>query len=580
MSEYIGHLDTAENGVITGWAALPSDTSIRPNIQFFLNDKAIGSTIANKYRSDLKDAGIGDGCYAFQFQCPQDLICNSDCSLVAKVNSEQLLEGSPILMSFASSAPAANHKYIGSIDTLEGTNLIGWCIDTQAVDQPVSLTLQIDQTPVADINADQYRSDLMGHEGSNGYAAFNYPIPMAYFDNKEHIFTLSINDDNSDSPIITSQSFKLPFINVIQGHSVVEQDGLVQGWYINQQDVDAPVKLDISVNGALLATVSADKYRNDLTEFANHSGRYSFQYLIPNHYYKADTLEIAICLHGTEDALFTETVQCKGFYPYKLLDENVTEQAEQLTKQLTIQPLISILMPTYRSDINYLDMAVESVRQQSYSNWQLCIADDASESPELESYLRKLMASDNRIKVIFRQENGHISAASNSALSLCTGQYTALLDHDDLLHPNALLQVVLAVQNNPNAAIIFSNEDKCDLEGNRFGPYFKKGFDHDLLMEQNLISHLGVYKTELLNKIGGFRVGYEGSQDYDLALRVLKEIDHSQVIHIPEVLYHWRAVPGSTAISINEKSYAAVAFEKARKDYLNTSSSNSNRHII
>lgn len=569
MNEYIGYLDSAENGVITGWAALPSDTSVRPNIQFFLNDKAVGATIANQYRSDLKDAGIGDGCYAFQFQCPASMTEGSNLSLIAKVDGEQTLAGSPIEQSYTAIATPDHSQYIGSIDTLEGTSLIGWCIDTLAFSQPVTLTLQIDQTPIADISADQYRSDLVGFEGSNGYAGFHCPIPMIYFDNKGHIFTLYINNANSEAPVaVTSQAFNLPFVNAIQGHSVVEEDGLIQGWYINQQDSDVPVKLDISVNGDLLSTVTADKFRSDLTEFANQTGRYSYQYLIPNHYFKADTLEVTICLQGTENVLFTENLQSKDFYPYKLLHENVTEQAEALIQQLAIQPLISILMPTYRSDIKYLDMAIESVRQQSYNNWQLCIADDASESPELENYLRKLMASDSRINVVFRQENGHISAASNCALSLCAGKYTALLDHDDLLHPNALLQVALAVQNNPRVAIIFSNEDKCDLEGNHFRPYFKKGFNHKLLMEHNLISHLGVYKTELLNKIGGFRVGYEGSQDYDLALRVLQRIDENQVVHIPEVLYHWRAVPGSTAVDISEKSYAIEAFESAKSNYL------------
>ncbi len=243
-------------------------------------------------------------------------------------------------------------------------------------------------------------------------------------------------------------------------------------------------------------------------------------------------------------------------------------QTETLINNMSIKPLISVLMPAYNPSLKLLKEAVESVRQQSYPFWQLCISDDASPNTEIQHYLHQLAHEDTRIVLVLRAENGHISAASNSALALATGDYVALLDHDDLLAKDALLWVADAINKQPDVSIIYSDEDKINEAGKRFDPYFKSNWNLELFLSQNMISHLGVYATSLLNEIGGFRLGYEGAQDYDLALRCLLKTKPSHIAHIAKVLYHWRALPGSTAIGLDEKPYAQIAGERALNDYL------------
>ncbi|MCF1458314.1 MAG: glycosyltransferase family 2 protein, partial [Shewanella sp.] len=230
-------------------------------------------------------------------------------------------------------------------------------------------------------------------------------------------------------------------------------------------------------------------------------------------------------------------------------------------------PLISVLLPTYNSREGFLRECIESVLGQSYPHWELCIADDASTHPRVREVIREYAAGDGRIRFDFRPENGHISAASNSALALATGEYVALLDHDDRLAEHALLWVAKTLNENPEAKIIYSDEDKIDEHGRRYEPHFKSGWNRDLLYSQNYISHLGVYETRLIREVGGFRTGVEGSQDYDLLLRSVARVKDHQIVHIPHVLYHWRAIEGSTALEAGEKTYTTEAGIKALEHY-------------
>lgn len=225
------------------------------------------------------------------------------------------------------------------------------------------------------------------------------------------------------------------------------------------------------------------------------------------------------------------------------------------------KPKISVILPVYNIDEIWLSECVDSVRRQVYPNWELCVADDASTKPHIRPFLEKLAAAEPRIKVAFREENGHISAASNSALELATGEFCVLLDHDDELAEDALYYVAAELNKFPDARMIFSDEDVIDTQGNRTDPKFKPDFSYDLMLSLNMVTHLSCYRTELLRAIGGFRLGLEGSQDYDLALRVIERISPQEIRHIPRILYHWRAVETSVAASRGAKPYA---FEKAR----------------
>jgi len=244
------------------------------------------------------------------------------------------------------------------------------------------------------------------------------------------------------------------------------------------------------------------------------------------------------------------------------------------------RPTIAVVMPSYNPPIEMLEAAVQSVVDQSWPHWTLHIADDASTKPDVRTALDALAQRDSRIHVLFSETNGHISRASNLALSTVTAPFFALLDQDDLLAQDALLHVAMQIMQQPDVGIIYSDEDKVDTSGQRSGPYFKPDFNPDLLLGQNTISHLGVYSTALVQSVGGFRVGYEGSQDHDLALRCIERLRADQVVHIPRVLYHWRVHAGSTASSVGEKPYALVAGVAAVQDHLDRTEPDAQASLI
>ncbi|MGI9106618.1 MAG: glycosyltransferase [Pyrinomonadaceae bacterium] len=253
---------------------------------------------------------------------------------------------------------------------------------------------------------------------------------------------------------------------------------------------------------------------------------------------------------------------------YDTLTDSDREAILRRIEVLEYQPLISIVMPVYNVEEIWLRLAIESVRKQLYPHWELCIADDNSSHPHIRSVLEEYAKQDSRIKVTYRQTNGHISAASNSALQLVSGEFVALLDNDDELPEHALYMVLEELKEHPEADLIYSDEDKINEQGERREPNFKSDWNPDLLYSCNTISHLGIYRASIIKQIGGFREGYEGSQDYDLALRFIEQIPESHIRHIPHILYHWRAIAGSVALASGEKNYAHEAARDAIRSHL------------
>ena len=228
------------------------------------------------------------------------------------------------------------------------------------------------------------------------------------------------------------------------------------------------------------------------------------------------------------------------------------------------KPLISVILPVYNTPEDFLREAIQSVIDQVYPYWELCIADDASTRSSIQSILAEYQEKDSRIKVVFRTQNGHISASSNSALELATGEFIALLDHDDVLTPDALYEVVHLLNQHPEADMIYSDEDKLNEKGQFASPFFKPDWCPDSFLSRMYTCHFGVYRRELVNQIGNFRIGYEGSQDYDLVLRLTEKTDY--IFHIPKVLYHWRIHSESAASGTEAKPYAYQAGLTALQD--------------
>jgi glycosyltransferase involved in cell wall biosynthesis len=271
---------------------------------------------------------------------------------------------------------------------------------------------------------------------------------------------------------------------------------------------------------------------------------------------------------GDLEFSFPDVDYAKWISRYDTLTDETRSVMRTRIKSFAHEPLISVLMPVYNPPISFLDGAVQSVRNQLYPNWELCIADDASTNPAVREALERYRKQDSRIKIVYRKQNGHISAASNSALELVSAEWVALMDHDDLLSEHALFWVADAINNIPEVRLIYSDEDKLGESGRRLDPYFKCDWNVDLFYSHNLITHLGVYRTDLVRGIGGFRIGMEGSQDYDLALRYIERIEQKQIYHIPRILYHWRMHAESTAQSADAKPYALLAGEKALNEHL------------
>jgi O-antigen biosynthesis protein len=249
---------------------------------------------------------------------------------------------------------------------------------------------------------------------------------------------------------------------------------------------------------------------------------------------------------------------------YDTLTPEILAAIRSKVDGLEAAPSISIAMPTYNANRDWLAQAIDSVKQQVYPHWELCIADDASTNEDIKAFLREVAQSDKRIKVMFRDNNGHISAATNSALEMATGEWIAFLDHDDIIPPHALAYMAFAIDAQPDVQMLYSDEDKIDENGKRSDPYFKTDWNPDLFYSHNLVTHLALYRRELIQQTGGLRDEYAGAQDYDLVLRVIEHIKPKQIAHVPFILYHWRAHAGSTATAdLNIKPYAMLAGERA-----------------
>lgn len=247
----------------------------------------------------------------------------------------------------------------------------------------------------------------------------------------------------------------------------------------------------------------------------------------------------------------------------RILDEELERQKKIV---FSYAPKISILVPTFNTPKDLLIEMIESVRNQSYANWQLCIA-DGSDQEETKNIIKEYVSKDNRIVVSWLDENYGISGNTNKALELADGEYTALFDHDDVLELNALYEVVSSLQE-VHHDIVYTDEDKLNGKTLQYeDPNFKSDYNEDLLLSHNYITHFFVVKTNILREVGGFNSEHDGAQDYDVILKCVEKTN--DIHHIAKILYHWRMHEGSTALNPESKMYCYIAGEKAIQHHLN-----------
>ena len=224
-------------------------------------------------------------------------------------------------------------------------------------------------------------------------------------------------------------------------------------------------------------------------------------------------------------------------------------------------PRFSIVTPVYNPPAKALKACIKSVRKQNFSDWEWCIVNDCSTQPHVRRILNKFAAKDSRVRVAHRTTNGGIVAASQDGLDMATGEFVALLDHDDVIAKRALKRINEELLKDDTIDYVYTDEDKIDAKGRHYDIFRKPDFDPVRLRGQNYCCHFSVFRNSLLDEIGGFRAGFDGSQDYDLILRTTERA--RKVAHIPAILYHWRVVPGSAAGDVHAKPYAYDAGKKA-----------------
>lgn len=464
----------------------------------------------------------------------------------------------------------------GHLDACTRLEVSGWAYAPELpVGERLVVVALVDGVGVARGIANRLRADLAPAGIGDGRHAFLLNLPPELHDGRSHLLQVFAHSPGGSVELTGSpQTFVSTEAEAVRGALHILDAGLIAGWALSRREPGRRLELQVTVNGVALAPVRAHDYRPDLRRPEIGDGYHGFQMAVPASVMNTPSIEASAVDLVSGSVIPPGTVRADRATTYwgRMAAWDASAEAERAALRERLKaapaPLLSVLMPVYDPPLDTLAAAIESVRAQSHVHWQLCIADDASRNPGVRALLSRLAAEDPRIEVVWRQDNGHISACSNTALTLVRGDYTVLLDHDDLLHPDALLNLAATIAEHPGVGLIFSDEDKCDEQGHRYSPYFKPGWNPDLMLGQNMVSHLGAYRSDLVRQVGGFRLGLEGSQDYDLALRVRRLLEPRQIQHVPRVLYHWRAVAGSTARAPSEKNYAAKAMRRALRDDL------------
>ena len=258
--------------------------------------------------------------------------------------------------------------------------------------------------------------------------------------------------------------------------------------------------------------------------------------------------------------------------------QSALNEFKKEAENFTFQPVFSVVLPVYNTPIEYLKTAIDSVINQTYPHWELCISDDCSPDQALRDFIVEMSHTDKRIKYAFRESNGHISENTNTAIGLATGDYIAFMDHDDRLRPDALFQNAKVLNANRHVELLYSDEDKFNDEGIHFRPRFKPDWCPDGFLSQNYLCHFIVVKRSIVTEIGGLRKGFEGSQDYDFLLRATEKTNH--IYHIPMMIYHWRSHQGSVAQNNYSKPYAYEAAQRALQEALERRGKEGTVHMV
>ena len=335
---------------------------------------------------------------------------------------------------------------------------------------------------------------------------------------------------------------------------------LISGWAHNPERPEERLQVQIFISGQLVGTVIAEHFREDLRSAGFGDGCRAFIF-DPRPFIKSESESVRVAFGPTGETLpngrntlyrsrIQPTEDWDTFHNQRLPAQEAMVRLKQFDAETW--PLISVIIPTYNTPLVFLDRAIDSVREQHYPRWELCIADDCSPDSEVRSHLKRLAADDPRIQVTFLDKNRGISCATNAGLALARGTFVAYLDHDDELVPTTLVEVAIFILENPATDVVYTDSDKCDETNRTFEPFHKPAWSPVYFLGVMYVGHLLVARTSLVRTIGGCDPRYDKVQDYELMLRLGEATD--RIGHIPIIAYHWRAIPGSLAASAHAKT--------------------------
>ena len=505
----------------------------------------------------------------------------------------------------------------GFLDRMDDAVISGWAVDSADPMTPLRLRVLVDDVIVDIIACDVRRPDAGAFNLPNDEVGFSYSIPRRFLDGGRHVLRFT-TIDGSRLSMSSRTGMEMPELHFslaqqthVEGVLDGVVDGLVQGWALNvdtrSKTRTGGLRILVTCGGQPVAELLADQFRADVAEALNADAACGFTFSPPaelrqgrrmtlQFYAMPGKLELRgspLELGFPDDSererissLITRAEELFG-YAYHLRQElkaalpheryMLSDYPRWAKASLPLAPararamygempadvpLVSIICPVFRPAYGDFLAAVDSVRAQSYENWELLLVDDASGDAELTDMIRRLAAADARIRPTTLQQNGGISAASNVALRLAKGRFVAFFDHDDALEP-AALEIMLRAQAATGARMLYSDEDKVDRSGALSEPHFKPDFNYRLLLELNYICHFVMIEADLVREIGGLNSEFDGAQDHDFLLRASEVLTPGEIFHVPEVVYHWRKSASSTASAIGVKPLAAGAGERA-----------------
>ena len=502
---------------------------------------------------------------------------------------------------------------LGFLDRIEDATLAGWAVDTADIDRPLALRVLIDGQVADVIQCDLDRPDLRRLSLPNTKVGFQFAIPAMHQDGLRHVLTLATVDGRPVG-LPGRGGFVLPELHFCLARQVRVEgvldglvDGLIQGWVLQVDERTGQkaggARVVVSTNGQPVAELMADQFRADVAEALGADPACGFSWSPPPELRRGGgTLSFdfhvmpgRVALRGSPVELrmpgSAERERIEGLieqaddlfrYAYRLRRElkavlpaeghslasyrSWAARSQPLAEARIAArygaradaPLVSVICPVYRPDHGAFVTAVDSVRAQTYRNWELILVDDGSGDARLTALMKRLADADPRIRVQARRANAGIAAATNRAIEAATGDFIAFFDHDDVLEPCAL-DAMMRAQAATGARLLYSDEDKIDRRGAFSEPNFKPDFNYRLLLDLNYICHLVVAEAALVRAAGGLDPQLDGAQDHDLLLRLVERLGAHEIHHVPEILYHWRITPQSTAGSGAAKPKAALA---------------------